>query len=341
MKKSISLNPAAVKRYFSAAVKKSSVYIYQAGSVSYMSDGRVIVVARGDDEYTAYIRPIVGRDPGTYTLKDGTISDGSVDLAAALAKTASDPVAATDTAAVVDGARLFWLASMSRPLSVDEAFLSLIKSGADMLYMSAGYAHGLCVYDGRDVLPCLFIMDKRPSAAAEKVAAALYSADTPKAPVSVLDACAEIERLQAELAAAKARLASAETVASEALKRERAALASAAEKPTRKRFTINRQRHPSDPLPTPSMGGHLRGPSESPKKSAENPSETADKSDALRALLALLETTPGLACEVRGAKTSAPVMWVSGDTKPYKEQLKAAGFRWSPKRSAWWVKKPA
>lgn len=28
-------------------------------------------------------------------------------------------------------------------------------------------------------------------------------------------------------------------------------------------------------------------------------------------------------------------LWMRGDTKPYKEQIKAAGFRWSARRGAW------
>jgi len=29
-------------------------------------------------------------------------------------------------------------------------------------------------------------------------------------------------------------------------------------------------------------------------------------------------------------------LWVTGDTKPHKEELKAAGFRWSPDKTAWY-----
>jgi hypothetical protein len=29
-------------------------------------------------------------------------------------------------------------------------------------------------------------------------------------------------------------------------------------------------------------------------------------------------------------------VWVTGDTKPHKEELKAAGFKWSPNKTAWY-----
>lgn len=34
-------------------------------------------------------------------------------------------------------------------------------------------------------------------------------------------------------------------------------------------------------------------------------------------------------------------IWASGDTKPHREELKALGFRWSPKQAAWYFKPAA
>ena len=39
---------------------------------------------------------------------------------------------------------------------------------------------------------------------------------------------------------------------------------------------------------------------------------------------------PGIEVELVGTW-----LWVSGNTRPVKEELKAAGFRWSPKRGKW------
>jgi DnaJ-like protein len=46
---------------------------------------------------------------------------------------------------------------------------------------------------------------------------------------------------------------------------------------------------------------------------------------ALNAIIGL-----GLTIEICGSW-----IWVSGDTKPYKEILKAAGYRWAPKKLMW------
>lgn len=50
-----------------------------------------------------------------------------------------------------------------------------------------------------------------------------------------------------------------------------------------------------------------------------------DISDALNAIIGL-----GLDIEICGSW-----VWVSGDTKPHKDILKAAGFKWAPKKSMW------
>lgn len=49
-------------------------------------------------------------------------------------------------------------------------------------------------------------------------------------------------------------------------------------------------------------------------------------SDAINAII----SCPGLIIEVVGNW-----VWVSGDTKPFKEILKAAGFKWASKKAMW------
>jgi hypothetical protein len=52
-------------------------------------------------------------------------------------------------------------------------------------------------------------------------------------------------------------------------------------------------------------------------------------SDALNAIIALA----GLELEICGAW-----LWVSGDTLPHKEALKAAAFQWAPKKKQWYFR---
>ena len=54
------------------------------------------------------------------------------------------------------------------------------------------------------------------------------------------------------------------------------------------------------------------------------------------ALAELPQLPDGVKKETRGG-----CCWISGDTKPIKEELKAAGFRWSKKNSAWYRREAA
>jgi curved DNA-binding protein CbpA len=62
----------------------------------------------------------------------------------------------------------------------------------------------------------------------------------------------------------------------------------------------------------------------------EQPDEYTDYGDQLNAALNVVVGMPGLDIEICGAW-----IWVGGDTRTHKDMLKAAGFRWAPKKSMW------
>ncbi len=45
-----------------------------------------------------------------------------------------------------------------------------------------------------------------------------------------------------------------------------------------------------------------------------------------------------IACEGLEIEICGSWIWVGGDTRPHKEALKAAGFRWAPKKRMWYAK---
>lgn len=49
----------------------------------------------------------------------------------------------------------------------------------------------------------------------------------------------------------------------------------------------------------------------------------------------------GVTVTVKGAATDSPVIWISGDTKPHKDELKSMGAKWAPKKGAWYYKPAA
>ena len=54
-------------------------------------------------------------------------------------------------------------------------------------------------------------------------------------------------------------------------------------------------------------------------------------SEAIRAAIEAIITLPGLGIEICGLW-----VWVDGQTRPVKEQLKAAGYRWAAKKEKWY-----
>lgn len=46
----------------------------------------------------------------------------------------------------------------------------------------------------------------------------------------------------------------------------------------------------------------------------------------------------GVTTTIKGAQTAAPVIWLTGNTDPHADAIKAAGGRWSNKRSAYYVR---
>lgn len=333
------LNPAAVKRYFTAARKKSALYMQSADGVTCLSDGRAVVFARHPGEYDALLRPITGRDAGDWTFRPGCDpAPGTVDLVKAVSASTAEAADAVLSPLTTDykgaSVRLFWLPEKAAAMAVSSAMFDMVSYPGSVSYTAAGPLSGLLVKDASDVPAALFLPIRLDNAGMfTRAVSALYAGTN--------DPVSELAAVKSELAATKARLSSAETIARDALAGERAARAAA--KTPRKRFTIKRPAPVSLEKAASFDASDLAPVSteKATKDAAAKNRETVSKSDALAALLDLIRSCPALACEVHGAKSSAPIMWVSGDTRPHKELLKAAGFKWSPKKSAWWVKKTA
>jgi len=60
--------------------------------------------------------------------------------------------------------------------------------------------------------------------------------------------------------------------------------------------------------------------------------ESTETADHFKDLITQLMRLDDIVIEVIGC-----FVWVTGDTKPHKEQLKALGFKWHSKKSAWFL----
>lgn len=70
------------------------------------------------------------------------------------------------------------------------------------------------------------------------------------------------------------------------------------------------------------------------------PTQSADDKpqNKAAALVEKLSSLPNVTAAVKGAQTTAPVVWLSGDTDPHKTEIEKLGGRWSGKRAAWYFK---
>ena len=64
---------------------------------------------------------------------------------------------------------------------------------------------------------------------------------------------------------------------------------------------------------------------------ADDAHQTTETPEEFRAIIDLLMKLDGLAIELCGSW-----LWISGDTKTHKEELKAAGCRWSSNKKMWY-----
>ena len=69
---------------------------------------------------------------------------------------------------------------------------------------------------------------------------------------------------------------------------------------------------------------------------AEQPAP--DMKTAAELIAQQLQKLAGVRAIIKGAQTSAPVVWLDGETKKHAEAIKAAGAKWSTKKSAYYIK---
>lgn len=68
----------------------------------------------------------------------------------------------------------------------------------------------------------------------------------------------------------------------------------------------------------------------------ETPEEAkAGMTDEQLAVVKAVQDMPGVGAELNGTW-----LWIHGDTKPYKETLKALGCLWSPNKKVWYKRPP-
>lgn len=77
-----------------------------------------------------------------------------------------------------------------------------------------------------------------------------------------------------------------------------------------------------------------------PQEPAEAPQQPAhaDGKTAAEIIASRFADMAGVTTTIKGAQTAAPVIWLAGNTQEHAEAIKAAGGKWSNKKSAFYVR---
>lgn len=265
-------------------------------------------------EYAAIVQPVTCCEAGNYSIQNGEKRD-EVDFN--LEKTFLDSVkAANDTG---DMARCPLVLTLDKKrtaaayYNAEKDFVALY----DTRYISAlcpgftlrapGPTAAAVAYSNGE--PFALVLPVRPDDKATRAVKAYFTQ-------TAEDTTNETEQLRAEIARLQDKLNQAETGAAALAERlqqqadELEALRTAAE-------------HNSDSQNE--TGDEIQPAPASVKSAAEIIAERFANMD-------------GVTATIKGAHTTAPVVWLSGDTEKHADEIKAAGAKWSGKKSAFYVR---
>ena len=79
-------------------------------------------------------------------------------------------------------------------------------------------------------------------------------------------------------------------------------------------------------------------PDTQPQEEADEAQPYQTPADKAAALVEELTALEGITATVKGAQTTAPVVWLAGEADAHKERIEAMGGKWSSKRGAWYFK---
>lgn len=252
-------------------------------------------------EYDACVRPLVLRAPGTFTvtLSTNDTKESAIDIAAIFAREAKeDAPILTSTGLRIQGRK----GSDTAAVYVSDTFG--IALNADF----PGATPGLDLRATSPLSPAVAWFCDKP--------VALYLPKNIKganllAAVNAItgkDAAPDTQELEAKLEAAQ-----------ESAARERADLRAQLKAKEEELQALRAQ-----------LAEAQAATQEAPKEAGPAPD--------FQAIAARWSSVPGLTVTVKGAQTASPVLWVSGAVEAHAEELKAAGARWSAKRSAYYYR---
>lgn len=300
--------------FFTSALTKElkrseSVY------VSLDADNKRVTVSNGFflavlsfPEYDALVRPVTGRDPGSFTIDKSGFRDGAPDFSKAMHRTGTEaaaqlaPIAIPTLSNGKKGTQNVYYSTERGASIVNAAFVECLARPDIAYTQGRNYPLYFLTADG-DLYALLLPIRAQYFEKYERMARSYFEEEP-----------AGVDKLQAEKAAALDKIARLESQLEDALNKLEAA-------------ETARDGYAAD----------LKDAEERAKE-AEDRAEEAKPADEKPALnTAGLEKLEGVTVVIKGAATNKPVAWITGETKKHADMLKKAGCKWSVKKSAWYL----
>lgn len=325
MKKQTSPFTAELTRQLRLARKNSSLIVNNHNGVIYAASGYFAAIVTAD-EYDRFVRPVTNRDPGTYRLRGDDLNDAPASVldVSCVVKSAleqnkgCDPLTPCPLSLDDPHGRLcLYHNDSTGDIHAFGASYTAIFSGCTLISASP-LTSAIVLYNGNPVglvMPVKLNTDKPTISSAVRAIRAFYGDSTAPATTPAADTAA----LRAELDKANARAKSAEQQA--ALDRKASAdKISELEKALDSLRSALAAATTTTPAPAPAPT--------TPPALICDPKATADKLAAL----------PGVTATIKGAKSSVPIVWLSGNVNAHRAAIEKAGGKWSTKRAAYYVR---
>lgn len=249
-------------------------------------------------EYAAIVQPVTCCEAGNWSMRNG---EKTWEQPFDLVKTFRDAVKETETAPALERCPLT-LITQKKGTTAATYYNAAQDFTAlyNTLYIAALYP-GFTLRSSKAYGPAVAYRDNEPFALVLPIKSDDNTNRAVKAYFTQDSSADETAQLRAQLAELQDQLTVAQQAAQHANEAAAAAIADAAS-------------HVPAAIPTPE-----------PRTAAE-------------LIAARFHELPGVTVTIKGAQTTSPVVWLTGDTDPHADQIKAAGGKWSSKRSAYYVR---
>lgn len=312
----------------------------------YVTNG-MIAYRMNPPEYSAIVQPVTCCEAGNWSMRNG---EKTGEQPFDLVKTFRDAVKETETAPALERCPLT-LATQKKGVTAATYYNAAQDFTAlyNTLYVSALYP-GFTLRSSKAYGPAVAYRDNEPFALVLPIKSDDNTNRAVKAYFTQGSSADEADRLRAELAALQDKLNTAEIRAAALLERVgrqadeadrfnakistlEAALSDLEHNNAelQDQLTVARQaaQHANEAAAAAIADAAAQAPAAVP---------TPEPRTAAELIASRFHELPGVTVTIKGAQTTSPVVWLTGDTDPHAEQIKAAGGKWSNKRSAYYVR---